>query len=130
MGIHRLARAVAASAIAAALVAGTAVAAQPRVRSRSGRWLVAPIALSLLLATAGVASAAANTACPAGFETITVAQAVSAGYLTTPVRLDKNGNNDGTVCRRALGDGVFNVLPNATVDTIYEWMDNSSPRNG
>jgi hypothetical protein len=33
MGIHRLARAVAASAIAAALVAGTAVAAQPRVEA-------------------------------------------------------------------------------------------------
>lgn len=31
MGVHRLGRAVAASAIAAALVAGTAVAAQPRV---------------------------------------------------------------------------------------------------
>jgi hypothetical protein len=33
MGIHRLARAVAVSAIAAALVAGTAVAAQPRVEA-------------------------------------------------------------------------------------------------
>jgi hypothetical protein len=91
---------------------------------------VAPTALSLLLASAGGAFAAANTACPAGFETIAVAQAVSAGYLTTPVRVDKNGNNDGTVCRVPLGDGNFNSFPNATVDTIYLWMDNSAPRNG
>ncbi len=84
----------------------------------------------VVLAGAGDAYAAANTACPAGFETITVVAAVSAGYLTTPVNVDANGNGDGVVCRRALGDGVFNVFPNATVATIYEWMDNVTPRHG
>jgi hypothetical protein len=99
------------------------------MRSRFGRWLVAPIALSLLLATAGGVAAAANTACPAAFETITVAEAISEGYLTTPLRKDAAGNNDGTVCRVPLGDGIFHIFPNATVDTVYAWMDNSTPRS-
>jgi hypothetical protein len=100
------------------------------MRSRFGRWLVAPTALSLLLATAAGVMAAANTACPEGFDTITVAQAVSEGYLTSPVRADEAGNNDGTVCRRALGDGIFHIFPNATVDTVHEWADNATPRRG
>jgi hypothetical protein len=85
-------------------------------------------ALALLAAGAGGASAAANTACPAGFETITVAEAISEGYLTRPFLTDQAGNDDGTVCRRPLGDGIFHLFSNATVDTIYEWVDNATPR--
>ena len=73
---------------------------------------------------AGPARAAANTACPAGFETITVADAVAQGYQHT----DADTNGDGVVCRRLLGDGVLNSFPGADVPHIYVWMDNSTPR--
>jgi hypothetical protein len=84
--------------------------------------------LTLLVGGAGAAAAAANVACPKGFETITVEQAISEGYLRTPALVDGLGNGDGTVCRRALGDGNFHSFPGTTVDTIYNWIDNATPR--
>jgi hypothetical protein len=75
---------------------------------------------------AGPARAAANTACPSGYETITVADAVAQGYRVTSVQADVNG--DGVVCRRLLGDGTLNRLPDATVPHIYIWQDNATPR--
>lgn len=86
--------------------------------------------LFLLLGGVGAAAGAANEACPKGFETITVEQAISEGYLRNPPLVDGLGNGDGTVCRRALGDGNFHSFPGATVDTIYFWTDNSTPRTG
>jgi hypothetical protein len=100
------------------------------MQSRLGRFLVASAQLSVLLATAGGVAAAPNTGCPAAFEAVAVAQAVSEGYLTTPARKDANGNQDGIVCRVPLGEGVLRSFPNATVDTIYVWLDNSTPQNG
>jgi hypothetical protein len=76
-----------------------------------------------VVTTAGTAAAApANNACPAGFETITVAQAQAEGYLTSPLTVDTAGNGDGVVCRRARGGpaGSFQV---------YFWVDNATPRN-
>jgi hypothetical protein len=86
-------------------------------------------ALTLFAASAipaGPARAAANSACPAGFETITVVDAVSEGYHVASVQADTNG--DGVVCRRLLGDGVFHSTPGATVPHIYYWIDNGTPR--
>ena len=100
-----------------------------RVRARiTAAALPAAAAIFVLLAGAERAGAAANTACPAGFETIAVADAVAAGYRVAPVVVDARGNGDGVVCRRPLGDGVLNSFPNATVDTIYHWLDNVTPR--
>jgi hypothetical protein len=100
----------------------------PTVRSAMRPMATSAVALALVMVGAGPAFAAANTACPEGFETITVAEAVSQGYRTVPVWTDEAGNNDGTVCRRPLGDGIFHMFPNATVDTIYYWLDNATPR--
>jgi hypothetical protein len=82
-----------------------------------------PLAVLGVVITAGVAAAApANHACPAGFETITVAQAQAQGYIGPPLQVDTAGNGDGVVCRRALGGppGSFQV---------YFWVDNSTARN-
>jgi hypothetical protein len=80
-------------------------------------------AMPVVAGLAGSAAAEpANTACPAGFETITVAQAVSEGYATSPVVVDNAGNGDGVVCRRALGGPPGSVQ-------VYFWQDNATPRN-
>jgi hypothetical protein len=90
------------------------------------------IGAAVALATSsGPALAAANDACPAGFQTISVAQAVSEGYTSTPVLVDSpdhGGNSDGIVCRRPIGDGQLKKIPNPTVDQLYFWHDNSTPR--
>ena len=82
----------------------------------------------LLLAGASVVGAAANTTCPAGFETTTVAQAISEGYLSVASNVDNAGNRDGIVCRRLLGVGTLHVFGNPNVDVIYNWLDNETPR--
>ena len=80
---------------------------------------------AIIVAAGPAGSAAAqpaNAACPAGFETITVAQAVSEGYATSPVVVDNAGNGDGVVCRRALGGPPGSIQ-------VYWWQDNATPRN-
>jgi hypothetical protein len=87
------------------------------------------IATTVFIASGtGVVGAAANTACPAGFETTTVAQAISEGYLSVASNVDNGGNRDGIVCRRLLGDGTLHVFGNPNVDVIYNWLDNATPR--
>jgi hypothetical protein len=100
----------------------------PRCAGLVSAASVSVFGFGVLVASAGTASAAANQACPAGFQTITVEQAVSEGYLTAPVEVDNLGNGDGTVCRRPLGKGLLVVFPNAPVDQIYHWIDNATPR--
>lgn len=85
--------------------------------------------LTLLLGGVGAAAGAASEACPQGFETIAVEQAVSEGYRRIPAAVDAFGNGDGIVCRRALGDGLFNSSP-LHLDTVYWWLDNVTPRIG
>jgi hypothetical protein len=82
----------------------------------------------LLVAGAGVVEAAANTACPAGFDVVTVEQAISEGFLSVASNVDRAGNRDGIVCRRLLGDGTKHVFGNPNVDEIYNWLDNVTPR--
>jgi hypothetical protein len=96
----------------------------PRLRTATRLIGISGTLLALVAAGTGSVSAAASTACPQGFETITVTEAVSEGYLGA-ARFDLNG--DGTECRRALGDGIFHYL-HPSVDTIYEWQDNVTPR--
>lgn len=88
------------------------------------------IATSLLLvAGAGIVGAAANTACPAGYEEITVADAISEGFLSVASNVDNGGNQDGVVCRRLVGDGTKHVFGNPNVEHIYNWLDNVTPRS-
>ena len=47
-----------------------------------------------------------------------------AGY-GLPGLIDGAGNDDGYVCARALGDGWFQIIPNAPVDTIFSFTDNT-----
>ena len=82
----------------------------------------------VLVAGTERAGAAADTACPAGFETVAVDDAVSEGYVDVAPRVDNSGNGDGVVCRRLLGDGTLHVFGNPTVDHIYNWLDNVTPR--
>jgi hypothetical protein len=82
----------------------------------------------MLLAGADVVGAAANTACPAGYETIAVVDAVNEGYVDVAPRVDNSGNRDGVVCRRLVGDGTLHVFGNPNVDHIYNWLDNVTPR--
>lgn len=85
--------------------------------------------LALLAGSAGTAAASATDACPQGFETITLAQAASEGYVTSPTQTDEAGNGDGIVCRRALGQGIDHLFPGIDPGTqIYYWVDNATPR--
>jgi hypothetical protein len=82
----------------------------------------------VILAGAGPAGAAANTACPAGYQTITVEDAVNEGFVDVAARVDNSGNGDGVVCRRLVGDGALHAFGNPNVDHIYNWLDNVTPR--
>ena len=106
--------------------------ARPRwraVRTTTRLLATSGVALALLAVGAGAASAAANTACPQGYETIAVADAVSEGFVDVAPRVDRNGNQDGVVCRRLVGDGALHVFGNPNVDHIYNWLDNETPRS-
>ena len=61
--------------------------------------------------------------CSEGFELKDVVEAFNEGYRL-PIVWDAEGNNDGYMCRRALGDGVLRWLPNRP-DTIYLLVDNT-----
>ena len=67
-----------------------------------------------------------------GWVGISVAEAASAGYAPVPAIVDEAGNNDGYVCRRALGDGTWNWFIRfcCPVDkTLYLWSDNEMVGN-
>jgi hypothetical protein len=100
-----------------------------RVRRIAGAGAIVVAVGAGAVAIAAPAGAAANTACPEGFEMITVEAAVEQGYRHTPVYLDAAGNNDGIVCRRPVGDGILHIFLAATVDQIYILLDNVTPRN-
>ena len=97
---------------------------------RKARITAAAMAVPAFVMLVGTepVGAAANTACPAGYETIAVADAVSEGYVDVAPRVDNGGNRDGVVCRRLVGDGTLHVFGNPNVDQIYNWLDNVTPR--
>ena len=98
-------------------------------RARITATLSSATAVFVVLAGADRAGAAANTACPAGYETIDVVDAVDEGYVDVAPRVDNGGNRDGVVCRRLVGDGTLHVFGNPNVDQIYNWLDNVTPRS-
>jgi hypothetical protein len=76
-----------------------------------------------LAALAIPVASAEQEGCPSGFELIGVTEAGDARQVLTAQSVDAAGNNDGFVCRRALGDGIFHDFPGRP-DTVYHWQDN------
>jgi hypothetical protein len=68
--------------------------------------------------------------CPSsvGFEYISLVDVLSEGPRPRAILADVTGNNDGYVCRRLLGDGLFHLFPNSVVGEIYFWLDNAEPQ--
>jgi hypothetical protein len=68
-----------------------------------------------------------ETGCPTGHPIVSVADLTADGY-GVPAWVDaeaNGGNGDGYVCARALGDGWFQIFPDAIVDTIFLFSDNT-----
>jgi len=81
----------------------------PAKRRASGRVLIA--AASIVAGASVVASEAhaqtpVATACPAGFEYLSVDALEAAGPYLLPRRVDTAGNNNGYVCGQARPDSV------------------------
>ena len=96
--------------------------------SRALLLSLAALPLTVILPDGASANPGGRGGCAAGFEYISVIDA-EAGYppeYSVPSRTDEFGNNDGYVCRRALGDGTFHVVP-SPADTVYLWLDNEEP---
>jgi hypothetical protein len=88
------------------------------------------VSASALAATGGAsANQGGIGGCSAGFEYISLVQVLSEGPRPNAILADVTGNNDGYVCRRLLGDGLFQVFPNAVNDKIYYWLDNAEPQS-
>ena len=68
---------------------------------------VAPLAVGT--ARADVSQTPVATACPAGYEHLSVASLEAAGPYILPRRVDTAGNNNGYVCGLALPDSVREV---------------------
>lgn len=68
-----------------------------------------------------------ETGCPNGHPIMNVEDLASEGYGAPGYvdDADNGGNGDGYVCARALGDGWFQIFPNAPVDTIFSFSDNT-----
>jgi hypothetical protein len=82
-----------------------------------------------LVPLAGGASALAGTladnqGCPQGFEPMMVG--VGEADRRIPILIDAGGNDDGIVCARPEGDGIFHDYPGRP-DTVYLWKDNAQP---
>lgn len=86
-------------------------------------------AIGAALTIAGQASVASAKqegfgSCPAGYEYVHVDDVPPIYALAR--FFDEVGNNDGFVCRRPLGDGIYHKV-DGRPDTIYHWRDNDRP---
>lgn len=89
---------------------------------------MAPVLASLCVIACGSATTAAAASplpsgCPTGFELIGIGAPEDPRQAVLAGQVDAGGNNDGYVCRRALGDGAFHNFPTRP-DTVYQWADN------
>jgi hypothetical protein len=71
-----------------------------------GLLIAAGAALAVGTARADVAQTPVATACPAGYELLSVASLEATGPYILPRRVDTAGNNNGYVCGLALPDSV------------------------
>jgi hypothetical protein len=81
----------------------------------STRALLAVLLIAALAALVGgtahadISQTPVATACPAGYEHLSVASLEAAGPYIVPRRVDTAGNNNGSVCGLALPDSVRDV---------------------
>jgi hypothetical protein len=81
----------------------------------SVRALLAALVIAAVAALVGgtaradVSETPVATACPAGYEHLSVASLEAAGPYIVPRRVDTAGNNNGSICGLALPDSVREV---------------------
>lgn len=71
-----------------------------------GLLIAAGVASSAGTARADISDTPVETACPAGYERLSVASLEAAGPYVLPRRIDTAGNNNGYVCGLARPDSV------------------------
>jgi hypothetical protein len=76
------------------------------VRALLAGVLITVAALAVGTAHADVSQTPIATACPAGFEHLSVASLEAVAPYILPRRVDTDGNNNGSVCGLALPDSV------------------------
>ncbi len=81
---------------------------------------------ALVFAGAAHSNPGGTGGCAAGFEFVSVDE-LDDVYRSARIA-DNLGNNDGYVCRRALGDGFHHDAPGRP-DTVYLWLDNEEPHD-
>jgi hypothetical protein len=74
-----------------------------------GLLIAVAAALAVGTARADVSQTPVATACPAGYERLSVASLEATGPYVVPRRVDTAGNNNGYVCGLALPDSVRDV---------------------
>lgn len=75
-----------------------------------GFLIAAGAALAVGTARADVSQTPVATACPAGYELLSVASLEAAGPYILPRRVDTAGNNNGYVCGLALPNSVRDAM--------------------
>lgn len=69
--------------------------------------LASLLAGSLIVSTEAARANPTTDACPGGYEYISLTDVLAEGPRPVAIATDEEGNDDGYVCRRALGKGVF-----------------------
>jgi hypothetical protein len=103
-----------------------------------GLLIAAGAALAVGTARADVAQTPVATACPAGFELLSVASLEATGPYILPRRVDTPGNNNGYVCGLALPDSVRDATCRFTPGgnacklaqlglPVYHFIDDDNP---
>jgi hypothetical protein len=104
--------------------------------------LVIAAALSMAVGTAGagLSETPVETACPAGYERLTVASLEAQGPYILPRLIDTAGNNNGYVCGLALPDAVRDAVcrtvggPPCALQQlglpVYDFRDDDNPASG
>jgi hypothetical protein len=114
------------------------------MKPKSSRTTIAVLAAAVAVFAAGSARADVSqtplaTACPAGYELLSVASLVASGPYVLPRLIDATGNGDGYVCGLAVpdsvrdafcrqGDPVACALEQAGLPK-YVFKDNDNPAN-
>lgn len=105
-------------------------------RSAGGRRRLVALAGALMMGSLGVALAAPagadvpkDTGCPAGWDTLQVAELTALGYHVGEF-VDQPGNNDGVVCGRVINDVRSDQICGGPcrVPILYSFTDNTVTR--
>jgi hypothetical protein len=86
---------------------------------KTARLLASLCVVACAAATTASAKSPLPNGCPTGFGLISIDAPEDARQAALAGQVDASGNNDGYVCRRALGDGAFHNFPTRP-DTVYQ----------